>query len=236
MVTRHFRSRTISAVLLVVAATSAIVQSEASAQTTSSVETLIATAEHNTNTVRTLVYHDQLTITGPGGSLKVSARGTEDEIRNREQDYESVLVTKRGAGGKVNTLKYTVDLIFLNGSTYYRTSAAPTTWKTHKGMKFPDPYTGGWQRGRTTVKLPSSLVFTVVGTSGGQTHVHASFTTRTTAGTADLWLTTGATPYVVRQNLAYHATKATSASETSRITYGPFNRAVNIQPPAQASA
>ena len=202
----------------------------------SSVQALIAAAEHNTNTVKTLVHHDVMMRTGATWSVQVTAHGTEDEARNREQDYESVIV-KQTKAGKTTTLNYTVDLIFLNGSTYYRTSSAPTQWKTQKGMTFPDPYTGGWKRGRTTVALPAGLVFTAVGTSGGETHVHASNATKTVAGSFDLWITTGATPYVAREDMAYRSLKKGSpGSFRVRISYGPFNSAVNIQPPPQASA
>ena len=236
MLTRKTISRSVPAAVLAVAGIAAFVPPLPTAHAASSMQTLIATAERNTNTVRTLVHHDQMTITGPAGSVIVSAHGTEDETRNREQDYESVHVTRRTAVGKVSTLNYWVDLIFLNGSTYYRTSSAPTLWKTQKGMTFPDPYTGGWKRGRTTVTLPTSLVFKDAGTSGGQTHVHASLSTKTTAGTVDLWITTGSKPYVVRQDRAYHATKGTSGSVHTQVKFGPFNSDVNIQPPAQASA
>jgi hypothetical protein len=223
------------ATVLALVGIAAFVPPVPSVHAASSIQALIAQAEHNTNTVRTLVHHDQVTITAPNGSVKVSARGTEDEARNREQDYESVHVIRR-ASGKVNKLNYTVDLIFLNGSTYYRLSSAPTTWKTQKGMSFPDPYTGGWKRGRTTVTVPTSFSFKNVGTAGGQTHLHAAFSNKTTAGTVDLWITTGSKPYIVREDVAFHSTSGTPGSETSRIRFGPFNSTVNIQPPAQASA
>lgn len=236
MLTPKSIRRSAPAVVLALAGMGVFVPPAPSAHAASALPALIATAERNTNTVRTLVHHDQMTITAPGGSIRVSSHGTEDEVRNREQDYESVHVTRRAAGGKINTLHYTVDLIFMNGLTYYRTSSAPTQWKSQKGMTFPDPYTRGWKRGRTTVTFPASLVFKDAGTSGGQTHVHAPFATSTVAGSVDLWITTGSRPYIVRQDLAYHATKGPSGSEVSRIKFGPFNRAVNIQPPGQASA
>lgn len=235
MVIRTMIGRSIPAVALVLAGMAAIAQPASPVRAASAIQALVAKAERNTNTVRTLVHHDKVTITAANGSVKVSARETEDEVRNREQDYESVHVTRR-ASGKVSKLAYTVDLIFLNGTTYYRLSTAPTTWKTQKGMTFPDPYTGGWKRGRTTVTTPASLAFQTVGTSGGQTHVRASFSNNTSAGTIDLWITTGSKPYVVREDLALHSTTGTRVSQTSQIKFGPFNSNVDIQPPAQASA
>ena len=233
--TRRGRAGTIAAVLAGIAVT-AFIPPAHSTEASSSVQALIATAEHDTNTVKTLVHHDVVTRMGATWSVQVTAHGTEDEARNREQDYESVIV-KQTKAGKTTTMSYTVDLIFLNGSTYYRTSSAPTQWKTQKGMTFPDPYTGGWKRGRTTVALPAGLVFTVVGTSGGETHVHATNATKTVAGSFDLWITAGATPYVAREDMMYRSLKKGSPGTFHvRISYGPFNSAVNITPPAQASA
>jgi hypothetical protein len=242
MLIRKTIGRSLPATVLAVAGMAVFVPPMPAAHAASSFQTLIATAEHNTNTVRTLVHHDQTTITAPAGSVKFTAQGTEDEVRNREQDSESVHVVRRATNGKITKVNYTVDLIFMNGSTYYRTSAAPTQWKTQKGMTFPDPYTGGWKRGRTTVSFPTSLVFKDAGTSGGQTHVHASFTTKATAttaataGTVDLWITTGSKPYVVQENFDYHTTTGASGSQRTQVKFGPFNSGVNIQPPAQASA
>ncbi len=227
--------RYVPAAMLAVAGMAVGITPPSSAHAASALQTLVANAERNTNTVRTLIHHDRFTITAPAGSVNVTAHGTEDEVRNREQDYESVHVIQRAANGKVSKLNYSIDLIFLNGSTYYRTSAAPTQWKTQKGMKFSDPYTGGWQRGRTTVTVPSTLKFTSAGTSGGETHVHATFSNKTVTETVDLWITTGSKPYVVRQDLTRNYTKPVG-SERTQVTFGPFNSSVNIQPPAQASA
>jgi hypothetical protein len=235
MVIRTIIGRSTPALALVLAALVAIAQPASPVRAASAVQALVAKAERNTNTVRTLVHHDKVTTIASNGSVTVSAHGTEDEVRNREQDYESVHVTRR-ASGKVSKLAYTVDLIFLNGSTYYRLSTAPTTWKMQKGMIFPDPYTGGWKRGRTTVTTPAGLAFKLVGTSGGQTHVRASLSSKTSAGTIDLWITTGSKPYIVQEDVAVHSTTGTRVSQTSQVKFGPFNSNVDIQPPAQASA
>ena len=55
----------------------------------SSAQSLLAQAEHNTNTVRTLVHHDQTTISSATATLKATTVGSEDEVRNREHDFES---------------------------------------------------------------------------------------------------------------------------------------------------
>ena len=83
--------------------------------------------------------------------------------------------------------------------------------------------------------VPSNWPFTSVGTSGGQTHVHATYSRKTFTGTVDLWITTGSKPYVVREDVTRHFTKPVESDRT-QVTFGPFNSNVNIQPPAQASA
>ncbi len=203
------------------------------AHAASNVQALLAEAEHNTNTVNTLAHTDQNTVTTATMTLKVRSHGAEDEIHNREQDYESVSVTGHGAAGKIRNLHYTVDIIFMNGLTYYRTSLTHNVWATHPGMTFPDPYTGGWKRGRTTVSFPKSVKFKEVGTSGGQTQVRASIVQPALAGTIDLWISGGAKPYIAREDERYHPTKGKAGSAHVQISFGPFNSPTVIEPPAK---
>ncbi|GAC1445307.1 MAG: hypothetical protein NVSMB52_06070 [Chloroflexota bacterium] len=202
----------------------------------SSVQTLIADAERNTNTVNTLIHNDEHTVTTPTLSVKVIAHGSEDELRNREQDYESVSVTSRGSGGKAKSLHYTVDIIFMNGTTYYRTSLQKNKWKTHKGMTFPDPFAGGWKRGRTTVSFPKTFKFQQVGTGGSETHVRASFSSATTAETVDLWISSGSKPYVTREEQRYHSVKGPASSALIKVSFGPFNTPLVIQQPSKGGS
>src|SRR5438309_562666 len=114
MVIRTMIGRSVPAVTLVLAGMAGLVRPASSVHAASAIQALVAKAERDTNTVRTLVHHDKMTITATNGSVKVTAHGTEDEVRNREQDFESVQVARR-ASGKVSTLAYTIDLIFMNG-------------------------------------------------------------------------------------------------------------------------
>ena len=207
-----------------------------SAQAASGVGALVASAEHNTNTVRTLVHRDQDTITMPSQNVTITANGSEDEVHNREQDYESVTVVGRTGSTKGKKLHYTIDIIFLNGMTYYRVSTLGKAWKSQKGMTFPDPYTGGWKRGRTTVSFPKTVTFHEVGTSGGETHVRATLPGTTVAGTADLWISGGAQPYVVREDENYHTVKGARASEQTHVLFGPFNTPIVITAPSSQSS
>lgn len=195
-------------------------------------QTLITTAEHNTNTARTLVHRDTTVITNSTLTVNVTSRGSEDEVHNREQDYESVNVTTHGGSSAAKKLHYTVDIIFMKGMTYYRLSSTGNKWKTLKGMTFPDPYTGGWKRGRTTIAFPKTVKFQQVSTSGGQTHVRAPQSQTGAAGTVDLWISGGSTPYVVREEQAFHTTTGKSASLHSTMSLGPFNTPMVIQAPS----
>ena len=203
------------------------------AHAATNVQVLLAEAERNTNTVNTLAHTDQNTVTTATMTLKVSAHGAEDEIHNREQDYESVSVTGHGAGNKTRNLHYTVDIIFMNGLTYYRTSLTHNVWASHPGMAFPDPYTGGWKRGRTTVSFPKSVKFKEVGMTGGQTQVEASIVQPALAGTIDLWISGGAKSYIVREDERYHPTKGKAGSAHVQVSFGPFNATTVIEPPSK---
>lgn len=206
-----------------------------------SVPTLVAQAEHNTNTVRTLIHHDQQTSTSKSLTVKITAQGSEDEVHNREHDSEAVSLTAKATNGQMRTLHYTVDLIFMNGLTYYRTSLAKNTWKTKKGMAFTDPVLGtaGWKRGRTTVSegltsFPTSSQFRQVGSSGGEIHVQAPYQDARTkeAGTINLWISGDKTPYVVREVDSFHTTSGAAATFRSQVSFGPFNTPLVIVPPS----
>lgn len=207
----------------------------APAQAAANVQALVAQAEHNTNTVHTLTHTDVSTITTANLTVTVHARGAEDEVRNREQDSETVTVKGKTATGAAKSLKYTVDIIFMNGTTYYKTTIGGKSdkqWQTHKGMTFPDPYTGGWKRGRTTVTFPKNVSFALAGSSGGQTHVHASATSGSTAGTVDLWLSGGSKPYVVREDENLYSKKDRKLTQHFVTTFSQYNAPLVIQQPS----
>jgi hypothetical protein len=187
---------------------------------------------HDTNTVRTLIHNDKITITTKDATVKVTSRGEEDEARNREQDYESVSVQGRARNGTQQKLHYTVSIIFLNGQTYYKSSLSHNGWQMHPGTTFQDPFTGGFQRGRTTVPFSPTTKFAQVGHTGsGGTQMHGTFHKSTYSGTEDLWISAGKTPYVVRDEVTYQYTTGGQAKLHRVTTLGPFNRPLNIQAP-----
>jgi hypothetical protein len=202
------------------------------------VQALVTQAVHNTDTVNTLVHHDLSTIVSGKTSLKASITGAEDEVANREQDSETVRVTGPGLNGSTQTIHYTLEVIFIKGYTFYRSSQQNNQWKQQKGTTLKDPFTGGFSRGRTTVTPPSGFkvgTYSLVGTSGGQTHVRATLTAKGEAGTFELWISSGATPYVVREAVHVHTTGgSTKGTESFTSKLGPFNKPVTIQPPITA--
>jgi hypothetical protein len=222
---------------LSVLALPALLAKPPAARAASSLASLVAAAEHNTNTVSTLVHADAETITAPNLTVKENAHGSEDEVRNREQDFEDVTVQARATGGKLTTQHYTVDIIFLNNMTYYRTSLQQNKWKSYSGMTFQDPFTGGWKRGRTTIafKNYTGMSWQLVDTNGGQTHVKSSFVDAKdhAAGTIELWISSGSKPYVVEQIQASHTTKGTKVSQKMTTHLGPFNTKLIILAPSK---
>lgn len=203
------------------------------------VQSLMNQAIHDTNTVNTIVHHDQTSIVSGRNRFNVTASGAEDEVRNQEQDSEKVTVTAPGANGNLQTIHYSLDVIFIKGYTYYRSSVQQNQWKQKKGSTFTDPFKGKFVRQRTTISNPQGFAvgpFKLVGTSGGQTQVRAALSAKNTTGTYDLWISGGSKPYVVRTVVKAHSTKGTSFSETLRTDYGPFNKPVTIQPPIIAGS
>ncbi|HLJ68042.1 MAG TPA: hypothetical protein VKX16_11845 [Chloroflexota bacterium] len=194
---------------------------------------LLARAEKNTNSVSTLIHTDFNVITTPTLIVQVHARGAEDEARNRERDVESVVVTARSGGKTKHTLRYSAEIIFMNGTVYYRTSYHAQKWISARGTRFVDPYTGGWQRARTMVTFPATAHFQPVGTSGGTSEFRASsFAAQGGTETASLWVSGGATPYVVREVVDYRASRG-GGEEHQDTRLGPFNTRILILAPTK---
>ena len=199
------------------------------------VKTLVTQAIHNTNTVNTIVHHDQTTVVSGSSHLQETASGSEDEVRNLEQDSEVVTATAKGSNGKAQTVHYTLDVIFIKGYTYYRSSLQKNQWTRRKGTTLTDPVTNGvFKRARTKVTAPQGFKlgsYSLVGTSAGLTQVRAPLTRAKAAGTWDLWISGGSTPYIMREEIHAHATGGGKGSEYVRTDYGPFNKPVTIAPP-----
>jgi hypothetical protein len=221
--------------LVAVLCVQAVPQSEALA--TTNVAVLLAVAEHDTNTVKTLIHRDKRSITAPNVIVSLTATGQEDETHNREQDHQSVNVRVKPPTGKPQKIHYVEDVIFVDGKTYYRVVPGSPTWKSRKGTTFHDPYTGGWNRGRTTVTFSKSVKFQEVGIESGKTHLRAQESTKTFSGSVDLWISGGSKPYVVRE-LDVGTSKSGSQTLALRtdMNLGPFNKTLVILPPTSSGA
>jgi hypothetical protein len=204
----------------------------------SSAQTLLNRAVRDTNTVRTLLYTTKTVETSKNLSLTVNMQGAEDEVANRERDREAVTATARNPQGVKRTVHYTLDIIFMNGKTYYRDSLQQkNAWQTRSGMSFSDNLTGiKWQRGRTTVGdwiSPLKLV-------GSVTNSGAEFSGRTSKASGDMplqvWISGGAKPYVTREVMTITKTvQGQRIHYTERQNFGPFNQPISIAEPATGS-
>lgn len=242
----HGRCRRATASCLLMAAALMTSQSSYAASSTQS----LATAEHNTNTVKTLVHHDILTQSVPtqsGQILKIHTvvLGQEDERANRERDVETVTASLSGKNGKSTTRHYRLEMIFANNRTFYRINVAlipgvtKNKWYVQKGMELADPISlVSYKRGRTTVPTCPIAGAKSLGSASGTEHyratVHATASSCTGLhGTMDLWTSTASTPYVVREGIHGYFTdkKGTHYPYTDKETLGPFNQPLNIQPP-----
>lgn len=197
---------------------------------------LLVTAMHNTNTVRTLVYQSVETQTLPAGTVTTHIQGEEDEVRNREHDTESVSVTAAAANGKTRHVHYTAEVIFVGGRTYYRVSLLKNQWKNYKGTQFQDPNIGiGFSRNRTTVSFSPKVKFTQVGRSGSLTQYRANTTAKSLRTRIDLWVSGGATPYVMREEVLDTSTKNSKATRDTVTRFTAYNQPVIIEPPTGPS-
>lgn len=216
---------------ILAAASSASLRPARTTQAASNAQSLLAQAEQNTNSVSTLVHKDQTKITSAAAVLTATTTGSEDEVRNREHDVESVTLTGRGKNAS-KSQHYTLDIIFINGVTYYRTSLLNNNaWQSRKGTSLKDPYTGVFKRARTTITFPKSYVFKQVGTSGGESKLQAAYSEKGVAGTITLWISGGSKPYIVREVQDYHSTTALKGSGHVDSRFGPYNGSLVILAP-----
>lgn len=197
---------------------------------------LLTTAIHDTDTVKTLQYSMEIVQRFSNGTLTSIVQGKEDEVRNREQDHQAVVERVKNKKGKMVTAAYSVNVVFLNGETYYQHPLLKDkTWHTKGGMAFSDGISK-FQRGRTTVNLggPFTGVHLVpAGTaSNGDARFHGRISKKALSGTVDVLVSRGKIPYVasVAESVTQQV-KGKMVTSQSRIVYGPFNQTLNITSP-----
>ncbi|GAC1319243.1 MAG: hypothetical protein NVS2B16_02640 [Chloroflexota bacterium] len=197
---------------------------------------LLAQANKNNNSVRTLVYTTKLDIISRYRTIHTTMRGEEDEIANREQDHESASVLSTAKTGQKRSIKYTIDVVFISGRTYYRSSLAKNNvWQEKPGMStIQDPIlqSAAWKRGRTRISFLSPSKYTIV-SQGPTVHLRAHLTRGTASADDDLYITNGSTPYLVREVLKVTAiVQGQTVTQRTDTRYGPFNQTLNIGVPS----
>ncbi len=201
---------------------------------------LLATAIHDTDTVKTLQYSDQFVEHFSNGTLTTLVQGQEDEARNREQDRQTVVERVKNSKGKTVTGAYAVNVVFLNGETYYQHPLMKDkTWRTRKGMSFNDGI-AVFKRGRTIVKYDKPFAGVHLAPAGtaanGETRFQGRVTKGGLTGTIDVFVSKGTMPYVAAVTEAYtEKIKGKIVKVQGRMLYGPFNRALNITAPVTST-
>lgn len=196
---------------------------------------LLTRAIHDTDTVKTLQYTNQFVQTFSNGTVITAVQGQEDEARNRERDHETMVTHGKSKQGKIVTRAYVVNVVFLNGQTYYQHPLQSKLWHTKKGMTFKDGV-ASFKRGRTTVDFPG-VHFTAAGTTpNGDAHFHARVNKSGVSGAVDVFVTKGKTPYVVLVNefLTQHL-RGSTVKIHARLAYGPFNQPLKITAPVSST-
>ena len=198
---------------------------------------LLARAIRNTNSVRTLTYTSTVTLSSKYFAFRTVNRGQEDERGNRERDHESATVQTKDKTGRQQTIRYTVDVIFIHGRTYYRSSLLKNNaWQEQAGTTLLDPVLGrlgnGWARKRTTVKIGPVNKYVLI-SQGAQSHLRASVKKNGSSGVEDIFISNGSTPYVVRDVIQNTIVlQGQTVKQRQQVDYGPFNQALNIDLPS----
>lgn len=230
-----FRSARVAAALGFAVGGLALVGWDTGAGAHESTQQLLRQAVHDTNTVRTLTHRDRFVSVNGSQTVTAAITGEEDEVLNREQDYEAVTVRDRDPKGLVKHLHYTATVVFLNGHTYYRLSLNHNVWKKGKGMVFHDPFTQGMQRARTTVTYPSGSRFVTVPGSGSLVHLRAIAKTAQQVSRTELWISRGAKPYVVRELRDIRALGSSHNRLLDDAHFVSFNQQLVITAPATST-
>lgn len=110
--------------------------------------------------------------------------------RTRQCPRQTVIRRARTKQGKLETRAYVVNVVFLNGQTYYQHPLKDKTWRAQKGMTFKDGI-ASFRRGRTTVNF-NGVNFTTAGpASNGDAHFHAHVAKNGLSGTVDVLVSRG---------------------------------------------
>lgn len=232
----HLPSRRLNLLFgLLVSAPLAVAGWPGHADASVNVKQLLTAATHDNNTVHTLEYTSTVDVTSKYRTIHTVVKGEEDEVANREQDHEQTAVQTVSQKGQKQSVHYTVDIVFINGRTYYRSTLSKSNvWQEKPGMSaVQDPVLGtSWKRGRTLVSFLTPSRYSVV-SQGSQIHLRARLARGAITGTDDIYLTGGATPYLVREVEQLRGTvQGQPVTQRTDTRYGPFNQTLGIGVPS----
>lgn len=200
-------------------------------------QALLNRAAANVNRVRTLSYVQHNTQSSSTVHLVTVMHGQEDEVHNREQDREEVTLSARDAKGHVKHIHYTLDIIFVAGTIYWRSSTKPSVWTHKRAVVFRDPFTQvSWQRKRTTVDVGGLSHFAVLSNGAQGTRVEGQLVKGGQSVKHDFYLSGGSNPYVVKDILtASQVIQGKKVQAKTETDYGPFNATIVIVAPSTTS-
>ena len=213
------------------------VQLQSSVASAADAQTLLSRAATNVDRVRTLSYVQHNTQSSSTVHLATVMRGQEDEVHNREQDREEVTLNARDAQGHVKHIHYTLDIIFVGGTIYWRSSTKPSVWTHKRAIVFRDSFTQvTWQRRRTTVNVSHVSHLAILSTGVQGTHIEGQLVKGGQSVKHDFYLSGGSSPYVVKDVVsASQVIQGKKVRAVSETDYGPFNKTLVIVAPSTTS-
>jgi hypothetical protein len=176
------------------------VHGEVANAATVTVDRQLLAAIENTDVAGTYVEATNGIVSGPAGSMHRVLHNEYDNAHDREQDHAEYTITTRTLG-RTKTLRYTLDLIMLDGRTYYRSSLHDRSWKVKKGYGYTDPASGDhWIRSGLNYSFILRYKPVLVGHTGNQLEYQIRVPGRPYPGrfTYDIWIDAGSHPYIVR--------------------------------------
>jgi len=212
-------------------------QNQPSVASASDAQALLNRAAADVNRVRTLSYVQHNTQSSSSVHLATVMRGQEDEVHNREQDREEVTLSARDAKGHVKHIHYTLDIIFVGGTIYWRSSTKPSVWTHKRAIVFRDPFTQvTWQRKRTIVEVSHLSQLAVLSSGAQGAHIEGQLVKGGQSVKHDFYLSGGSNPYVVKDVVtASQVIQGKKVQAKTETDYGPFNTTLVIVAPSTTS-
>lgn len=157
-------------------------------------------AVHDTDTAASYVESTVDTSSTPGQTIHRVLRNEDDLAHNRGRTHAEYTITTR-TGGRTRTIRYTLDLIMLDGRTYYRNSLHDKTWKVKRGTEYTDVASGDhWVGGGLSFSGMLRYRAYLVAHTSGQLEYRFQAAGKPYPGhfTVEVWVSAGSHPYILR--------------------------------------